>query len=114
MVTVQSTTHCPLKSSSSVSGIFRKFTRAGVIDDDDTVFFAHCYPFTYSDQCNFINKVCTFQNKDKIRKTVLCKSLAGNDVDMLIVTNFMSDPVDIAVRKSMTPFITKDELLSPG
>jgi len=32
---------------------------------------------------------------------VLCKSLAGNDVDMLIVTNFSSDPVDIAVRKSV-------------
>lgn len=28
--------------------------------DNDTVFFAHCYPFTYTDQCNFINKVCTF------------------------------------------------------
>ena len=36
-----------------------------------------------------------------MRKTVLCKSLAGNDVDMLIVTNFSSDPVDIAVRKSI-------------
>lgn len=70
-------------------------------DDNDTVFFAHCYPFTYTDQCNFINKVCTFANKDKIRKTVLCKSLAGNDVDMLIVTNFTSDPVDIAIRKSI-------------
>jgi hypothetical protein len=30
----------------------------------------------------------------------LCKSLAGNDVDMLIVTNFTSDPQDIAVRKA--------------
>lgn len=48
-----------------------------------------------------MRKCCTFQNKDKIRKTVLCKSLAGNDVDMLIVTNFSSDPVDIAVRKSV-------------
>ena len=27
--------------------------------------------------------------------------MAGNDVDMLIVTNFFSDPVDIAVRKSV-------------
>ena len=48
-----------------------------------------------------MRKCCTFQNKDKIRKTVLCKSLAGNDVDMLIVTNFSSDPVDIAIRKSV-------------
>lgn len=44
---------------------------------------------------------CSFANKNEIRKTVLCKSLAGNDVDMLIVTNFSSDPQDIAVRKSV-------------
>lgn len=30
---------------------------------------------------------------------MLCKSLAGNDVDMLILTNFTSDPIDISVRK---------------
>lgn len=69
--------------------------------DNDTVFFAHCYPYTYTDLCEFVKAQCTFQNKDKIRKTVLCKSLAGNDVDMLIVTNFASDPVDIAIRKSV-------------
>jgi hypothetical protein len=69
--------------------------------DNDTCYLAHCYPYTYTDLCEFVRKCCTFQNKDKIRKTVLCKSLAGNDVDMLIVTNFSSDPVDIAVRKSV-------------
>lgn len=65
------------------------------------MYFAHCYPYTYTDLNDFIKRVCTFANKDKIRKTVLCKSLAGNDVDMLIVTNFLSDPVDIAIRKSV-------------
>jgi hypothetical protein len=65
------------------------------------VFFSHCYPYTYTDLCDFVKAQCTFHNKDKIRKTVLCKSLAGNDVDMLIVTNFASDPVDIAIRKSI-------------
>lgn len=69
--------------------------------DNDTCYLAHCYPYTYTDQCAFVDRQCTFQNKMKIRKTVLCKSLAGNDVDMLIVTNFASDPVDIAVRKSI-------------
>ena len=44
---------------------------------------------------------CTYENKDKVRKTVLCKSLAGNDVDMLIVTNFGSAPEDIAIRKAI-------------
>ena len=69
--------------------------------DNDTVYFAHCNPYTYTDLNEFVKRVCTFANKDKIRKTVLCKSLAGNDVDMLILTNFLSDPVDIAVRKSI-------------
>lgn len=32
---------------------------------------------------------------------MLCKSLAGNDVDMLIVTNFASIPEEIAVRKAI-------------
>lgn len=56
----------------------------------DTVYFAHCYPYTYTDLLKFESQTCTFENKDKVRKTVLCKSLAGNDVDMLIVTNFAS------------------------
>jgi len=32
---------------------------------------------------------------------VLCKSLAGNDVEMLIITNFTSIPEEIAVRKAI-------------
>lgn len=67
----------------------------------DTVYLAHCYPYTYSDLCDFIKKICTYQNKDKIRRTVLCKSLAGNDIEMLIVTNFSSVPEAIAVRKAI-------------
>lgn len=31
----------------------------------------------------------------------MCKSLAGNDVDMLIVTNFSSTPEEIAIRKAI-------------
>lgn len=60
--------------------------------DNDTVWFAHCYPYTYTTLCEDIRHWCSFVNKDKVRKTVLCKSLARNDVDMLIVTNFESDP----------------------
>ena len=69
--------------------------------DLDTVYFAHCYPYTYTDLCKYVNQTCTYENKEKVRKTVLCKSLAGNDVDMLIVTNFASLPEEIAVRKAV-------------
>jgi murein tripeptide amidase MpaA len=69
--------------------------------DLDTVYFSHCYPYTYSDLCDLIQRVCTYHNKDKIRRTVLCKSLAGNDVEMLIVTNFASSPEAISHRKAI-------------
>ena len=36
-----------------------------------------------------------------VRKTALCKSLAGNDVDMLIITNFKSIPEEISIRKAI-------------
>jgi murein tripeptide amidase MpaA len=69
--------------------------------DDDEVFFAHCFPYTYSDCCEFLNKICTSESKDKIRKTVLCKTLAGNDCEMVIITNFTSRPEEIAVRRAI-------------
>lgn len=69
--------------------------------DNDEVYFAHCYPYTYSDLVKFINKNCTVANKDKIRKTSLCKTIAGNDCEMVIVTSFYSDPEEIATRKAV-------------
>lgn len=65
------------------------------------MYFAHCYPYTYTDVTRYINKVCTVQNKDRIRKTSMCKTLAGNDCEMLIVTNFFSPQEDIAERKAV-------------
>lgn len=48
-----------------------------------------------------LNRLCTNETKDKIRKTVLCKTIAGNDCEMVIVTNFTSRPEDISVRKAI-------------
>jgi len=70
-------------------------------NDDDEVFFAHCYPYTYSDCCELLSKICTPETKDKIRKTILCKTIAGNDCEMVIITNFSSKPEDIALRKAV-------------
>lgn len=62
---------------------------------------AHCYPYTYSDLTNYLKRVCLPDSRDRIRKTVLCKSLAGNDVDVLIVTNFTSEPIELSIRKAI-------------
>ena len=69
--------------------------------DDDEVYLAHCYPYTYSDSCELLQRLCTNETKDKIRKTILTKTLAGNDCEMVIITNFLSRPEDIAVRRAV-------------
>lgn len=69
--------------------------------DDDEVYISHCYPYTYSDCCELLQKLCTNETKDKIRKTILIKTMAGNDCEMVIITNFLSRPEDIAVRRAV-------------
>lgn len=65
------------------------------------MYLAHYYPYTYSDLWKHVNSVCTMDKRDKVRKTSLCKTIAGNDCEMLIITNFYSDPEEIAQRKAI-------------
>ena len=59
--------------------------------DNDTVYLAHCYPYTYSDCFQMLRRLCTPSNlKDRLRRTELCKTKAGNSCEMLIITNFTS------------------------
>lgn len=67
--------------------------------DDDTVYFAHCFPYTYTDLKYLLSDVCTDEMRYKVRKTFLTKTLAGNELEGLIITNFNSTPEDIADRK---------------
>ena len=67
--------------------------------DDDSVYFAHCFPYTYTDLKYMLNDVCTENMRHKIRKTFLARTLAGNEFEGVIITNFTSIPEDIAERK---------------
>ena len=67
--------------------------------NNDEVYFAHCYPYTYTDLRFFIARACAPKYSDRVRKSTLGKTLAGNDFESLIITNFTSDPHDIAARK---------------
>lgn len=47
-----------------------------------------------------MKRVCTPANlKDRIRRTDLCRTKAGNNVELLIITNFTSNQDAIAERK---------------
>lgn len=62
---------------------------------------AHCYPYTYSDCTSFLNKICKSTNKDLVKRLSLCTTIAGNNCEMLIITNFKSSQEDIAQRKAV-------------
>ncbi|XP_069048451.1 cytosolic carboxypeptidase 2 isoform X3 [Lepisosteus oculatus] len=56
--------------------------------DRDTCYFAHCYPYTYSNLRTYLSEI----EQDPVRSQfckirMLCRSLAGNLVPVLTVTN---------------------------
>jgi len=84
--------------------------------DSDEVYFCHWYPYTYRDSKEHLDRICSDNKKgkpytyglegrvnmkDKIRKTELCKSLAENSLDLVIITNFSSSDKDISKREAI-------------
>lgn len=70
--------------------------------DDDEVYLSHCYPYTYSELVGFLNRVCNpALTKGKLKRTHMCRSIAGNSVDMLIITNLESSQDEIAERPAV-------------
>ncbi|XP_054242758.1 cytosolic carboxypeptidase 3 [Indicator indicator] len=56
--------------------------------DQDTCYFAHCYPYTYSKLQEYLVAISTDEGKSRFCKIdILCHSLAGNIVYVLTVTN---------------------------
>lgn len=57
----------------------RLLTFMANIDDYDTVYFAHCYPYTYTDLCRYLTNLEEDPDrKTKIRRKPLCQTIAGN------------------------------------
>ena len=68
--------------------------------DKDEVYIAMCYPYTFTDCLRFLDKITSpTESQNIIRRTALCKTIAGNNLEMLIVTNFKSTQDQIAKRK---------------
>jgi cytosolic carboxypeptidase protein 2/3 len=68
---------------------------------NDRVYIAHSYPYTFSDLKNYLDKVSTSKNEDRIRTTVLCKSNAGNDINEVVISDFSSSALEMATRKAI-------------
>ncbi|CAF2389370.1 unnamed protein product [Rotaria sp. Silwood2] len=57
-------------------------------NDNDTYYFAHCYPYTYSDLQDYLNDIQIDHVKSQYcKQKVLCRTLAGNFVYLLTITS---------------------------
>lgn len=67
--------------------------------DLDEIYIAMCYPYTFTDMIYFLECIAPLKPPTEfiekrinsiLRRAPLCKTTAGNNLDMLIITNFMS------------------------
>ena len=64
----------------------------------DTVYFSHCFPYTYTDLQDYLLDLSNDPVKSKIcKQRVLCRTLAGNLVYVLTITSPSQNPEDIKV-----------------
>jgi hypothetical protein len=69
---------------------------------NDTVYFAHCYPYTYTDLRRYLDSLTNDPNKrTRIRRKSLCQTMAGNDCELITITSFKSEPDAIKNRKGV-------------
>ncbi|XP_011355309.1 cytosolic carboxypeptidase 2 isoform X2 [Pteropus vampyrus] len=70
--------------------------------DQDTCFFAHFYPYTYTDlQCYLLSVANNPIQSQFCKLRTLCRSLAGNTVYLLTITNPSRTPQEAAAKKAV-------------
>ena len=66
------------------------------------IYFALCFPYTYSTLQDYLHKLSiTKTNKNKIKFSTLNKTICGNPLDILYITNFTSTQSVINARQSI-------------
>jgi len=68
----------------------------------DLVYFAHCYPYTFSDHLRYM----TLLEEDKkiskfMRRRVLCNTILGNRCDLITITNRGSSVEELKARSAI-------------
>lgn len=78
---------------------------------DDKVFFAYCYPYTFSHLQNFLKEIKT-PNKDYYQESVLGKSLSGVDIPLITITSRLHRDPTRYNMVSMDEFEDQDSKVS--
>ena len=68
----------------------------------DTCFFAHSFPYTYSDLQDYLHKILTNREEATFCKyRVLCHTIAGNTVPLLTITSPSLSPDDSRAKRGI-------------
>jgi hypothetical protein len=59
------------------------------LDDFDTVYIAHCYPYTYTKLQLYLRDIESDpKRKHLVQRKSLCQTIAGNNCDYVIISDF--------------------------
>jgi murein tripeptide amidase MpaA len=95
-------------------GLFTLSFEFQVPEAEDTLYFAHCFPFTWSFQQKHLTQIIeAHQGKGIIKRDLLCESLHGNRCDYLTITDFELEQVS-GSDTSLRPCIFLTARVHPG
>ncbi|KAL4159924.1 hypothetical protein PRNP1_000496 [Phytophthora ramorum] len=97
-VQVPSSPEAALSSSSQAHNAF---------DDKPLVaYFAHCYPYTYTRLQRFLLSLQKDpERRNNFKRRVMCKTIAGNNCDLLTITDFSQDDEKDLVTRRRTAIV---------
>ena len=71
----------------------------------DTIYLAHCYPYTYSDLGRYLEALTADPKKrNRVRRKSLCSTCAGNTCELLTITSFNNKTESLKHRKGVVLF----------
>uniref|UniRef100_H3G5Y4 Peptidase M14 domain-containing protein n=1 Tax=Phytophthora ramorum TaxID=164328 RepID=H3G5Y4_PHYRM len=69
-------------------------------------YFAHCYPYTYTRLQRFILSLQKDpERRNNFKRRVMCKTIAGNNCDLLTITDFSQDDEKDLVTRRRTAIV---------
>ena len=75
--------------------------------DNDQVYFAHCYPYTYSDLCDDLSKIERDRfSQNFVNRSTLTRTLAGNRCEYITITSKDKDPNSEKAKAKKGVFIS--------
>jgi hypothetical protein len=66
---------------------------------DDRVYFSYCFPYTFTNVLDHLTSLAACERAGHVSRSILCRTMAGNPVPLLTVTNFNSSADEIRNRR---------------